>query len=163
MIKLLSIESLIAALMTLEQVKSALKAQGIDQWDTQYPTKETLEQDILNQEAFGWFEEDLLIGYMVLNTKFDEEYLEVPWQFLTPSLIIHRLFILPAAQGKGLSKKMIRFAEALAKSKGYNSIRLDTFSLNKTANAAYIQQGYQYAGTVRFRKGIFNCYEKEIK
>ncbi|WP_228459008.1 hypothetical protein [Chryseobacterium bernardetii] len=29
--------------------------------------------------------------------------------------------------------------------------------------AEYVKKGYEFVGTVRFRKGIFNCYEKAVK
>ncbi|MGL4581738.1 MAG: GNAT family N-acetyltransferase, partial [Flavobacterium sp.] len=77
-------------------------------------------------------------------------------------LVIHRLFVSPMAQGKGISSQMIQYAEQYAQTNKYASIRFDTYSLNNTANAVYLKKGYTLVGTVQFRKGVFNCYEKEI-
>lgn len=57
---------------------------------------------------------------------------------------------------------MILFAEQYAKDNNYASIRFDAYTLNTTANAVYTKKGYQLVGTVQFRKGVFNCYEKEV-
>ncbi|MCQ9637305.1 hypothetical protein MP477_20340 [Chryseobacterium sp. WG23] len=58
---------------------------------------------------------------------------------------------------------MIRYAEEFARRNQYPSIRFDAFSMNDTANAVYTKKVYDLVGTVRFRKGIFNCYEKVLK
>ncbi|CAH0207549.1 hypothetical protein [Chryseobacterium sp. Bi04] len=58
---------------------------------------------------------------------------------------------------------MIQYAEEFARRNQYPSIRFDAFSMNDTANAVYTKKGYDLVGTVRFRKGIFNCYEKNLK
>ena len=54
------------------------------------------------------------------------------------------------------------FAEEDAATKGYHTIRLDAFTQNPAAVALYERCGYRNAGTVRFRKGIFFCYEKKL-
>jgi hypothetical protein len=42
------------------------------------------------------------------------------------------------------------------------AIRLDAFTLNPGAIRLYEGRGYRKAGSVRFRKGMFNCYEKAV-
>jgi len=54
----------------------------------------------------------------------------------------------------------MNFAEEYARSSGYSSIRLDAFLQNKAALKLYEKRGYENVGTVVFRKGVFNCYEK---
>jgi len=58
---------------------------------------------------------------------------------------------------------MIQYAEEYGKTNKYASIRFDAYSLNNTANAVYLKKGYNtLVGTVQFRKGVFNCYEKAL-
>jgi len=54
------------------------------------------------------------------------------------------------------------FAEDYAKKNNYSSIKLDAFLPNQAALQLYEKSGYTKVGTVRFRKGEFNCYEKTI-
>lgn len=155
-------KDIIQASKVLEEVKKHMINEGIDQWDQAYPNKLVLIQDIDKEEAFIYEEEGELLAYMVLNERCDEEYKELNWKTGLPFLVIHRLFVKPTVQGKGISSKMIRYAEQYANENKYQSIRFDAFTLNDTANAVYLKKGYDLVGTVNFRKGVFNCYEKAV-
>ncbi|MDV7695550.1 GNAT family N-acetyltransferase [Chryseobacterium soli] len=147
----------------LEAVKADMRNNNIDQWDAEYPNKEILERDIESQVGWVSVENGEILSYMVLNESCDEEYNLLSWKYSSPFLIIHRLFVSPSAQGKGVSSTMIQYAEQYASENNYHSIRLDAFSLNETANLVYLKKGYEFVGTVIFRKGVFNCYEKAIR
>jgi len=147
----------------LEAVKADMHNNNIDQWDEEYPNQEILKQDIESQVGWVFVENGDILSYMVLNESCDEEYHLLSWKYISPFLIIHRLFVSPSAQGKGVSSMMIKHAEEFASENNYHSIRLDAFSLNETANWVYLKKGYEFVGTVTFRKGIFNCYEKAIR
>lgn len=156
-------DDVLQAIEVLEEVKAHMLDQGIDQWDQEYPNKKVLIEDVEKGEGFVYMEDGKVLAYMALNELCDEEYNDLNWKTSTPFIVIHRLYVKPTAQGKGISSKMIRYAEEFTKQKEYPSIRFDAFSLNDTANAVYIKKGYELVGTVRFRKGIFNCYEKVIE
>ena len=147
----------------LEKVKMQMQSEGIDQWDETYPNEFVLAKDIEKEEAFVLIENDKVLAFMTLNESYDKEYDDLNWQTTTPFLIMHRLFVKPSAQGRGISSKMIAYAEKYACEHNYKSIRFDTFSLNDTANAVYTKKGYKLIGTVQFRKGVFNCYEKSLQ
>lgn len=155
-------KDIIQAAQVLEEVKAYMLNIGIDQWDQEYPNRIVLTQDIGREEAFIYEEQGELLAYMALNEKCDQEYAELNWKTATPFVVIHRLYVKPSAQGKGISSKMIKYAEQFALENKYQSIRFDAFSLNETANAVYIKKGYASVGTVLFRKGVFNCYEKAM-
>lgn len=147
----------------LEDVKAHMCIKGIDQWDSEYPNKDILKQDIKHKAGYIYIENGEILSYMVLNESCDKKYNLLTWKYASPFLVIHRLFVSPSAQGKGISSKMIKYAELYALENSYRSIRLDAFSLNEIANAVYLKKEYEFAGTVIFRKGLFNCYEKAIK
>lgn len=146
----------------LSDVKTNMILNGIDQWDSEYPNREVLQKDCKDQIGFVLVENGKILSYMVLNEICDNEYYDLNWKYGTPFLVLHRLFVSPYAQGRGVSSEMIRYAERYALENCYQSIRLDAFSLNDTANNVYLKKGYEYVGEVIFRKGIFNCYEKPI-
>lgn len=162
MIRKAILEDIIQASEVLEEVKAHMLSVGIDQWDQEYPNKMVLTQDIEKEQAFIYEEQGDLLAFMALNEKCDDEYNDLDWNTNTPFLVIHRLYVKPTAQGKGISSRMIRYAEQYAAEHQYRSVRFDAFSLNETANAVYVKKGYVLVGTVSFRKGVFNCYEKAI-
>jgi len=155
-------KDIIQASEVLEKVKNHMLGEGIDQWDQEYPNNTVLHQDIDEEKAFIYEDQGVLLAYMALNEKCDAEYNDLTWNTKIPFLVIHRLYVKPTAQGKGISSKMIRYAEQYAHAHKYQSIRFDAFSLNERANAVYLKKGYNLVGTVSFRKGVFNCYEKSI-
>jgi len=145
----------------LSRVVQHLISNGIDQWDEKYPNAEILLRDLESQWAYGLFCDSQLAGYVVLNEFQDKEYAEIPWKYTSGSqLTIHRLFIDPQYQGRGLAQKMLAFAETFGKEHGYFSIRLDAFPGNTAAIKLYEKNNYEMRGSVRFRKGEFYCYEK---
>ncbi|MGL5276971.1 L-amino acid N-acyltransferase YncA [Myroides marinus] len=162
MIKPIDITDLSQTLKVLEEVKQHMLSQGIDQWDESYPNKDIISNDIQKKQAYIYTENEQVLAYMVLNEEYDIEYDDLNWNTPTPFVVIHRLFVKPTAQGKGISSQMIQYAEEYAKTNMYASIRFDAYSLNNTANAVYLKKGYTLVGTVQFRKGVFNCYEKTL-
>jgi GNAT superfamily N-acetyltransferase len=93
----------------LSRVVQHLISNGIDQWDDKYPNAEILIRDLESQWAYGLFCDSQLAGYIVLNEFQDKEYAEIPWKYTSGSqLTIHRLFIDPQYQGKGLAQKNAR-------------------------------------------------------
>ncbi len=162
MIKPIDITDLFQTLEVLEEVKQYMLSQGIDQWDEFYPNEDIISNDIQKKQAYIYTENEQILAYMVLNEEYDIEYDNLNWSTPTPFIVIHRLFVKPTAQGKGISSQMIQYAEAYAKTNKYASIRFDAYSLNNTANAVYLKKGYTLVGIVQFRKGVFNCYEKAL-
>lgn len=155
-------KDIIQSAQVLEEVKVYMLNIGIDQWGQEYPNRIVLTRDIDREVAFIYEQQGELLAYMALNEKCDQEYAELNWKTAIPFIVIHRLYVNPSAQGKGISSKMIKCAEQFALENKYQSIRFDAFSLNETANAVYIKNGYVPVGNVLFRKGVFNCYEKAI-
>ena len=145
-------------------VTADMLSAGIDQWDDKYPSHDILKEDITSGSAFGYFIENKPEAYIVLNEKYDREYDEVEWHYdHVNSLIIHRLAVHPDFQNRGIAKSMMNFAENFASENKYSAIRFDAFEKNHKSVNFYENLGYRIAGTVRFRKGIFYCFEKLLQ
>lgn len=140
-----------------------MDAQGIFQWTDDYPSQTHFETDIARGELYTLKQGNLLIGCIVLSTIMDEEYREVAW--LTPNdnnIYVHRLAIAPDHQGKGYAQELMNYGENYAKTNGYLSVRLDTFSQNKRNQKFYEQRGYQKLQHIYFLEQSeypFHCYE----
>lgn len=138
-------------------------ANGIYQWNNEYPNTTAFLNDIAREELFVLTEEDKIIGTIVVSTLMDQEYVPIKW--LTPNknnFYIHRLSVHPNYQKKGYAKKLMDFAENIALQKNYNSVRLDTFSKNQRNQRFYEARGYQKLGNIYFPKQSnfpFYCYE----
>ena len=142
---------------------SHLCSQGIDQWDEAYPSRSTIETDVATGAAFVARCAGAIAGVIVLNQHQEHAYAMVPWRFTHgPVLVVHRLMVHPDAEGQGLARALMAFAEKRALASGYASIRLDAFAENPRALRLYERLGYRAAGEVRFRKGRFRCFEKDL-
>lgn len=142
----------------------AMVDKGIDQWDEIYPDSLVISHDIETDTAFGLFVGTNPTGYIVLNEDEQDEYKAVEWKFTEGRwLLIHRLCIHPAFQGKGYAKALLDFAEKYAKTNSFSAIRLDAFIKNKRALELYEKNDYRPCGTVYFRKGAFTCFEKKLQ
>jgi ribosomal protein S18 acetylase RimI-like enzyme len=139
-------------------------ANGIHQWNDDYPSREAFEHDVKRKELYVLENDGNLWGSIVISTFKDLIYHNVKW--LTendkPSIYIHRLAVHPDSQGQGNAQKLMLFAENWAIKGNFQSVRLDTFSQNTRNNRFYEQRGYHKLGNVYFPKQSkhpFYCYE----
>ena len=136
---------------------------NIFQWNEHYPTKEAFQQDIERSELYVFLISEKIMGCIVISTLKDEEYNDVTW--LTEdgnNYYVHRLAIHPKHQGKGYAKKLMDFAEGIAKENNATSVRLDTFSQNNRNQKFYEARGYEKLESIYFPKQSehpFYCYE----
>ena len=107
-----------------------MRDNGIDQWDENYPDRDSLLNDLNTETLFAYRENSVILGIVVLNESQDEEYAEIKWSTSDAdrNIVVHRLAVQPDQQGKGIARKIMDFAEVHAKDLGYDAIRLDTFS-----------------------------------
>ena len=136
---------------------------GINQWSDEYPNKEVLSADIEKGELILAVSEDKICGAFVMNEFADEDYYKADWQY--PDLrwcVIHRLCVNPEIHRCGLATKMMEYAETSAKSQGYGSIHLDTFSGNPKALALYHKLGFTDVGETFWARGRFVIMEKKL-
>lgn len=142
-------------------------AEGIYQWNEDYPSQQAFEIDIARNELYVLLSEDDILGCIAISSKKDEEYKTVSW--LTrdaANYYIHRVAVHPQYQGKGYARKLMDFAEDLVKKSDGISIRLDTFSQNLRNQKFYEARGYQRLGNVYFpnqSEHPFYCYELVLK
>lgn len=140
-----------------------MESQGIHQWDEIYPDRATLLADVEKQHMQVIEINGQIAGMISVNDEQSPEYQTVQWQHLGRALVVHRLTVAPAHQRQRLATRLMEFAEATAESQGYDTIRLDAFTRNPGATGLYENLGYEKAGTVRFRKGLFFCFEKPVR
>jgi ribosomal protein S18 acetylase RimI-like enzyme len=139
-----------------------MQDEGINQWDSIYPDKAIIEYDIQGGNAYGYFYDFLLAGYIALNDEYPPEYDSIAWKYKGKSLIVHRLAVAEEYQRKGIGMTLMNFAISYAKENLYDTIRLDAYAVNKCSNALYNKLGFSKAGEIVFRTGLFYCYELSL-
>ncbi|WP_243525053.1 GNAT family N-acetyltransferase [Bacillus pseudomycoides] len=151
--------------MYMECKKDLLQKQ-IYQWDDSYPTRETISYHLENNELYCLYEDDSIVGAVVLNDWQSAEYKLIDWSKKEGHfLIVHSFVIHPISQGKGYSKVLLSFWENEAQQKNYNEIRLDAFTGNPVSLRLYETNNYICRGAVYFSSkpnpyNWYNCYEK---
>jgi ribosomal protein S18 acetylase RimI-like enzyme len=99
-----------------------------------------------------------------LCVKYDNEIVGV-MLFSYNSQCLSCMAVHPNHQGKGIGKKLLKFAEDYARNQGFSSIRLDVYTENPSAVSLYEKAGYKEKGEVTFpfRKVPYKCFEKVLK
>ncbi len=153
-----------AVISLMRNCAQHLIQEGIYQWDHNYPSVLDITAGIDRTNLWVYEIDKGIVGTVTIDENQSPEYLSLNWN--SPNfLVIHRLAVLPECQGKGIARKLMDFAETKVSELGYDSIRLDTYSLNTRNVRFYNNRGYQKIGEVYFR-GIrepFLCFEKILK
>ena len=141
-----------------------MRDNGIDQWDENYPDRNSILNDLNTETLFAYRENGIVLGIVVLNEYQDEEYGDINWSTSDTdrNIVVHRLAVHPDQQGKGIARKIMNFAEVYAKDERYDAIRLDTFSQNPRNQKFYTNRGYTDLGLVylKYKKDHpYYCYE----
>lgn len=144
---------------------TAMIKQGIFQWNTHYPNSAAFKNDFERGELYVLIDvsSEIVKGCITISTLKDLEYDQIDWTEKDGvNYYIHRLAIHPDFQHQGNARKLMDFAEAIAKQQNALSVRLDTFSLNTRNQKFYKNRGYQRLGNIFFPKqsdAPFYCYE----
>ena len=132
-----------------------------------YPNYEIALMGVQKEELFVMYQEERLVGTVILNHDQADAYEEGNWSEILSDkevLVVHTLAIHPEYAGCGIATKLLEFAANYGKEQGIKAIRLDTSIGNIPAQALYTKCGYQEAGVVDLRLGIpelvwFKLYE----
>ena len=138
---------------------------NIDQWDSTYPNRKIISEDIRNKSFYIFLINDKIIGGINIDKIQDKTYLDIEWKDKSNKfLVVHRLAVRQEFWKKGIGNKLMIFAESLAKEKKLNSIRLDTYSSNPIAINFYLNLGYIKKGEIFLKpnKNEYYCFEKLI-
>lgn len=150
-----------ALLLLVRDCVAGMRAAGIEQWDEVYPDREVILRDIAAGTLHVTTDQGQIIGCITVDQFMDPLWRDMKWNAHSePAAAVHRLMIHPSAQGRGLAKQLMLFAEERARAMNCRSIRLDTFLKNPAAMALYPRLGYLPTGTAMMRKGEFSGFEK---
>lgn len=150
----------------IRQAQDYLKAQGVDQWQNNYPNMDTILNDI--QSNCGYV---LVNGGMVAGTvavAFDGEITydaiyDGVWRSDGQYAVIHRIAVESCHKGAGLASEIIRNIEELCLRRGVHSIRVDTHRDNASMRKMLQKNGFQYCGIIYLTdRSVRIAFEKLI-
>lgn len=152
-----------AAWGIIDRCRSDLRERGVRQWNDAYPTREHVSTNIAQNELYVLLEGGECVAVVALEPRQEPGLSAVSWETAEPALAVHRLCVDPDAQGRGLGRELMDFAERYAACNGFASIRLTAYSEHPEALALYRGRGYREAGQVYF-PGLdlpFVCFERQ--
>ena len=100
----------------VKQAQAYFKEQNIDQWQNNYPNDEVINNDINNGESYVMLDGDDIVATTVLSFAKEKSYeniLDGKWITNGDYGVIHRIAVDNTQKGKGLSHKIIKYAEEI--------------------------------------------------
>ncbi|MFC4777781.1 GNAT family N-acetyltransferase [Paenibacillus sp. GCM10023252] len=149
----------------LQACREAMERDGIFQWDTSYPSLSIVEEDYEQSRLYVCRMDGIVVGAVSLYEDEPGEYKSLQWNSARgEASVVHRLGVRPDYQSKGIAKRLMGYAEDLARQAGKKAIKLDTYSENEKAAAFYTRLGYTVTGQVHFAKRVkgYWCFEKLV-
>ncbi len=128
-----------------------LHERGIDQWQSQFPTKEQFINDINTEEFYVMEVDHKIIGMMALKSGVEPTYdviYDGNWHENLPYMTIHRIAVDRAYKSHGYGLKLLDFAKKKASTLGYHYMRIDTHEDNQAAIRRFTQFGFVYCGYI---------------
>ena len=140
----------------VKQAQEYFKSQGIDQWQNNYPNEEVINNDINNGESYVMLDEDNIIATTVISFRKEKSYeniIDGKWITNSDYGVIHRIAVDNTHKGKGLSHKIIKYAEEVCKQNNVHSIKVDTHEENIPMQSLLKKNGFKYCGIIYLEDG----------
>ena len=141
----------IEGIMTIiDQAKSFLKENGINQWQDGYPNEEAFGNDIGQQRLYVVKEGKRIIAVFAL-VDYEETYdviYEGSWLADEPYVAVHRIAVDNGYKGKGVARFIF---DELKKEHG--DIRVDTHEDNLNMQRCLLHNGFSYRGIIYLARG----------
>lgn len=133
-----------------------------------YPIRETAIKGIEEDNLYILKCNDEIAGSIILNNEPEKAYYNAKWQIdadYNEVLVVHTFVVHPKYSRLGIGKRLMDFAEDVARELKMKSIRLDTYDENMPASKLYEKCGYNFIGKVDLGYGEygldwFKLYEK---
>lgn len=116
-----------------------------------YPSADMVKDSIDKGELYLAMENSKIVGAMVLNHEYNDEYNNCDWPTKADAdeiSVIHILGVHPSYRRKGCAAKLVQFAMDHGRETGQKVIRLDVLKGNLIAEKMYPDMGFNYVMTL---------------
>ncbi len=146
----------------LEEVASWLASRGIDQWRPGTflgPRYESIADQVNRGEVYLATLDGKPVGTLTLQWEDKKFWGDVP----DDAAYVHRIAIRRAYAGKGLGRRLLRWAESAAAAAGKNFLRLDCMAENSALCEYYERASFECRGEIQGKGWRGRLYEKRIR
>lgn len=150
----------------INQAKIFLKSQGVDQWQTGYPSTADIEKDIMQEKGYLFVNYEEIVGYVCIDFDGEPAYdtIDGEWAIDAPYVVVHRMAFSDRARGKGIAAEAFSLINKFSREKGVYYFRVDTDADNKVMQHLLSKAGFIYRGKIRYdnsEKIAFDLQTKE--
>ncbi|KFE99106.1 GNAT family N-acetyltransferase [Chryseobacterium luteum] len=148
----------------IQQSIERRKQDGSTQWQNGYPNMNTVENDIAKGFGYVLTVDGKIAVYaaLILNDEPAYSTIEGAWLSNGEFVVVHRVAVDGKFAGQGMAKKLFDHIEDFTRSKGIQSIKVDTNYDNPAMLKILESKGYSYCGEVLLKDGMRKAYEKII-
>lgn len=141
------------------------RADGSDQWQSGYPNKTTIQEDLDAGYAYVLEDDGVILVYAAIIFGKEDAYENIDGKWLTHGdyAVLHRVASSPLAKGKKAGTKLFELTEPLCISKNVYSIKVDTNFDNGPMLKVLQNLGYTYCGEVFFQNAPRKAFEKVLR
>ena len=141
------------------------REQGFVQWTEDYPSRDTIRQDLEAGRGYLLRADGRTAGYLCLDFGGEPAYeaiTEGAWKSREPYAVIHRLALSGEFRGMGLAGAAFSLAGELCLSRGVRWLRADTDPQNARMQHVLKKAGFLQRGVVLFQGSRKLAYEKSL-
>lgn len=148
----------------IEDARAYHKSLGFVQWHPDYPTQQTILDDIAQNRGYVFTKDNEVIGYCCIIFGEESAYkiIDGEWKTDRPYAVVHRMAFRSFARGSGLSHEAISLISDICRSADFDAIRVDTQEENKVMQHILEREGFRYCGLVQFDSGTKLAYEWDL-
>lgn len=145
----------------IEDARAYHRSLGFEQWHPDYPTQQTILDDIAKGIGYAFVDQTGVIGYCCIIIGDEPAYHEIEgaWKTDRPYAVIHRMAFSAKARGGGLSRMAMDLIKDLCKESDVNAIRADTQAENAVMQHILKREGFVYCGLIQFDGGPKLAFE----
>ena len=127
--------------------------QGFTQWTEDYPSIDTIRDDIEHAKGYVLKADGRIAGYLCVDFGGEPAYVRIQgaWRAEKPYAVIHRLAFRKEFRGMGLSAVAFQLTEKLCVQNGVSCIRVDTDLSNARMQHILEKNGFVYCGKIFFQ------------
>ena len=150
-----------ACYQCIEDARAYHKALGFEQWHPDYPTEQTILDDIAQNIGYAFVKNNEVVGYccMVFGNEPAYNNIDGAWKTDKPYAVVHRMAFSSKARGGGLSREAFRLIKDYCLVNHIDAIRVDTQEENKVMQHILDREGFAYCGLIQFDGGPKLAYE----
>lgn len=140
----------------IKQAQDYFKEQGINQWQNNYPSNETIHNDINQNISYVLLKDNDVVATAAVSFDGEKTYDTIydgEWVSNGAYAVIHRIAVNNNYKGMGLSSKIINEVEELCIKNNVNSIKIDTHEANISMQSLLRKNNFKYCGKITLEDG----------